>query len=687
VVYALTLNHGTSLRGLPLAAQAANWTSLSLPGHPLLKLAIMPWKFIPVLWQPTALNLMSALTAALTIVLLCRSVQLLPYDRLRIQRQLVFNSTGLFNRPDAWLPVVLAAVVGGLELGYWQEATSASGEMLDLLLMALPSWCLLEYRLHRRNRWLNLSAVAWGIGMAENWEMQATLPLYVAAVIGLVGLRFLHYRVFGRLLGFMLVALLGVWLLALSGDYLFHLAGAPLPPKSGNAPNSLLLAWLTFAMHHRQFALSMLFYYLAWLPMLLKIKPSGVYQTAQQSHVQLFVFQLIYAICLFAGMWLAFEPLMGPQAVLAQKFNLVRPFLSFVYLNALGVGYYAGHFLLIYGADLEAARKHDPKFRRPAFMADWLRRLLPPVLRLLPILMAAALLTHNLPALREPNLAPLTQYGDLIRKSLPPTGGIVISDDPQRLAALQAALSRYADRNQWMLVDSTLLSLPAYRSSLEKIKPGGWLPAGSNHNLSPPEIAKLISQLATTNQLYYLHPSFGRFPEGLTAEPHGLVFKLTRSGTNFPAAAVLAENERFWDQAAAAVLDSEVKYIATPPPRPLGRHPIRWRLIALAPTQSHQSQLLGIWYSVALSDWGTCLARAGLADAARRRFEQAQRLYPDNRAAYLQLHNQTNLANVDVSIPIEKCDHMNDLNRVNPQPFVQDIISQRLNTFMDNPGT
>ena len=222
--------------------------------------------------------------------------------------------------------------------------------------------------------------------------------------------------------------------------------------------------------------------------------------------------------------------------------------------------------------------------------------------------------------------------------------------------------------------------------ALERNKPKGWLPAGSDHRLTSAEVAGLILHLATTNQLYYLHPSFGRFLGGVAMEPHGLVYKITTSTTNLLSDAVVGENESFWNQTSATVLEPETQCLATPPPAPLGLHPLRWRLIALASTQSRQSQLLGIWYSVALSDWGAWLVRAGHKDAALPRLQQALALYPGNLAAILLLHNQTNLTDVDVGISLERRDQINDLNHVDPQPFVQDIISQQMQNLRNDLG-
>jgi len=49
---------------------------------------------------------------------------------------------------------VLAVLVCGLQLTFWEHATVGSSEMLDLLMFAYVVRCLLEFRIAGRDSWL-----------------------------------------------------------------------------------------------------------------------------------------------------------------------------------------------------------------------------------------------------------------------------------------------------------------------------------------------------------------------------------------------------------------------------------------------------------------------------------------------------------------------------------------------------
>ena len=57
LIYALTLNHGVSLRGLPLVAHMTGWTWQPKATQPLLSLAYLPLRLLPAASLPVILNL------------------------------------------------------------------------------------------------------------------------------------------------------------------------------------------------------------------------------------------------------------------------------------------------------------------------------------------------------------------------------------------------------------------------------------------------------------------------------------------------------------------------------------------------------------------------------------------------------------------------------------------------------
>ena len=83
--------------------------------------------------QLYSLFYLTAFLAALSLALLARSVALLPFDRTWDARLRERSEFSLLSLKTAWLPVVLACAVAGLQLSFWEHATVFTGEMLDLL--------------------------------------------------------------------------------------------------------------------------------------------------------------------------------------------------------------------------------------------------------------------------------------------------------------------------------------------------------------------------------------------------------------------------------------------------------------------------------------------------------------------------------------------------------------------------
>src|ERR1035437_3196596 len=106
LVYLASLNHWVTLNSLQVAAKVTGWDWQPMLSQPVLFLLTYPCRWLPASWVPPALNLFTAVCAALTLALLARSVALLPHNRLRQQRLLVNNEHALLSLPNAWVPVV-----------------------------------------------------------------------------------------------------------------------------------------------------------------------------------------------------------------------------------------------------------------------------------------------------------------------------------------------------------------------------------------------------------------------------------------------------------------------------------------------------------------------------------------------------------------------------------------------------
>src|SRR5205807_1587784 len=129
------------------------------------------FRWLPAKTVPYALNLFSAVCAALSLALLARSVMLLPHDRTHEQRQREKSEFSLLSIRWAWLAPVAAVLVCALQISFWQNATVAvsdwpvasSNEMFDLLLFAYIVRCVLESRIDEDRPWLTRAAFVYGL--------------------------------------------------------------------------------------------------------------------------------------------------------------------------------------------------------------------------------------------------------------------------------------------------------------------------------------------------------------------------------------------------------------------------------------------------------------------------------------------------------------------------------------------
>ena len=120
----LTLNRWVSLLNLAAVAKISGWTWQPELSNPLSFLVTYPFRWLPAAQIPLALNVFSAVCAALTLGLLARSVALLPHDRTDAQRRRERSDFSFLTIGSAWLPPVLAVAVCGLQLTFWEHATN-----------------------------------------------------------------------------------------------------------------------------------------------------------------------------------------------------------------------------------------------------------------------------------------------------------------------------------------------------------------------------------------------------------------------------------------------------------------------------------------------------------------------------------------------------------------------------------
>jgi lipopolysaccharide biosynthesis regulator YciM len=627
LVYVLTLNRWVSLASLGTVSSLTSVAITTPLDRPLHFLITYPFRWLSPGAQILGLNGLAALCGALTLALLARSVALLPHDRTREQRHRERSEFGLLSLRAAWVAPVFAVLMGGLQLTFWEHATSASGEMLDLLLFAYVIRCLLEYRLDERESWLTRMALVYGIALANNYAMIAFLLPVLVAVVWIKGGSFFEARFIGRLLGFGLAGLSLYLLLPLL---------VALDDGSGlNFPQALRLE-----LAGQKQALLSIPRYLVWpavftslLPIfLMGIRwPSSVGDTSAVGNLLTSAgFKLMHGVFLIAGVYMAFDlPWSARQLMdqLLQRTGRVMsgvPFLTLYYLGALCLGYFAGYFLLVFGPRESRSGRHDSGTSQVTngvvLVLAWVIVVAAPI----------ALTYRNLPRMQVNNGLVLRDFAGQLVSGLPKQRAVVMSDHAHLLALVQTYLNQTGTGANHLLVDTGLLPFPTYQRQLHAAAPGLWpaLPPKDElpPRLAPPALMAEVTSLALSNAVYYLHPSFGYFFESLYLRPEGLVYRLASYTTNEIApprlsADLVRRNREYWDR-------------SWPKLEPLA---------ALAGQDVTDARAVGQWCSRALNYWGVEEQRDARLAEAKVCFERASKLNPDNVAAALNLALNTSL--------------------------------------------
>ena len=311
-VYALSLSHGVTLSSLTLTSKVAGWDWQPMNGQPLLWLLTLPLRLLPTGWVAPGLNLFSAVCGALTLGILARTLELADWD-LPLAR---------LGRRLAKLPIIFAVVVCGLEFSFWQEATAATGEMLQVLLFAAALLALMKFRATREFRWLQIAAGIWGVGMAENWMMLITLPLFVMILFGLGQARLLDKKIILRLAlaglaGFSVCIVLPLWNgLAPHSPWSFSEAWLN---AFRNYKNLVMNIFGVFWRGNRLTSLAIIVFFLVpILPAIIRLRDTGTLDKPGVDQFQVWIYRGLRLALLLACLWLTFDPIVGPPADCAQ---------------------------------------------------------------------------------------------------------------------------------------------------------------------------------------------------------------------------------------------------------------------------------------------------------------------------------------------------------------------------------
>lgn len=654
LVYGLTLNPWVTLLNVDSVARISGQIWQPQISNPLSFLATYPFRWLPASQIPLALNLFSAVCGALTLVVLARSVALLPHDRTEYERLREPSDFSFLTGWTAWFPPILAVVMAGLQLTFWEHATSYTGETFNLLLFALIIWLLLEYRLDEAEWRLYAAVAIYSASLAENWGMMAFGPILLAAIIWLRRLEFFQARFLIRLIAYSLAGavffLLLPALIKLSGKY-------PLSFWEMLRP-ALQMDWLAIkAITDGSVRYNLALLGLATvLPVLvLAVRWSSSFGdnsrigTALANYMIYFVYGVIFSVC----MWVMFDPAFSPR----QK-GFGYPSLTLYYLTALSIGYYCGFFLLIFGKPAMPTRRNKrPDQALPKFLL-WLCPVIVAGTFIAAALAVIALVYRNRPIVRNINDSTLLKYAQLTAQNLPGESGILLCDSesqnqdvPLRAFLTQAILAREKREKKFPVVSTQSLNWAPYYRFLHQQFPKQWPKIVGDKDMgaiNPVGLLGMLNLLSKTNSLYYLNPSFGYYFEQFYQEPHGLVYALKPlpEDTLLPPPLdqkLMAANEKFWADAATEFPKIE-KALALQESIAAKKQPTReniadWLLMRLHSFSEPNPNAIiaGTFYSRSLNFWGVQLQRAGELEKAAACFTNAINLNPENVVARINL--------------------------------------------------
>jgi tetratricopeptide (TPR) repeat protein len=660
-LYWLTLNRWVSPMNIDAVARISGWTWLPQVASPVSFLVTYPFRWLPVSQIPLALNLFSAACAALTLGLLARSVALLPHDRTDAQRKRERSDFSFLTLGSAWLPPVLAVAVCGLQMTFWENATNYTGEIFDLMLFAFVLRLLLEYRLDEREGRLFLAALVYGAGMANNWAMVGYFPAFFVAIVWLRGLGFFNLQFLRRMmlcgvLGMMLYLLLPL-LAVISGKVPLTFWDAL---KANLAPAYELIKFAGLCFLHPRFHLELFSLFLAYLIPLLVLAIRWKASFGDHSPIGMALTSLLFHLACAAFLvfcaWMAFDPPFSPR----QLSIFGTPLLILYYLGALVIGYFSGYFLLVFGKKPPTPRLQPPRPEPLQFIDPWVVV----AVWVFAAATVAGLAYRNTQQIRETNGDTFQKYASFTEEQLPKAGGILLSDDTFHLFLIQAALVRDGRVKDFAMVDTHSLFSPPYIRFLHDKFPKRWPEMMSATEVKPANplgLVTALTMLARTNELYYLHPSFGFFFEQFYQEPHGLVYKLKTLPDEtllppLPDKNLIAENDAFWTRVETQAFPSIARAAAPRDPNAPCSPGERWLTKFHVLREPDRNAIIaGVLYSRSLDFWGVQLQRANILEKAAAHFDWAIKINPDNLAAQINLEfNESLRAGKSVPVDVSK---------------------------------
>jgi tetratricopeptide (TPR) repeat protein len=693
-VYALTLNHWVSSDSVSLVANLEGLNLSAGLAGPVTYALTYPFGWLPAEWIPLAVNLSTAICAALSLALLVRSVALLPHNLEKVKvRRRRRSPPRILTIRTAWIPPLLAGLVCGLQLSFWQNAITATGEMLNLLMFAFVVRCFMEFHYSRKDRWLLAGSLVYGLAVANDWAMAAFLPAFFVALVWIKRIFVFNEAFLKRLLKHprsfrwrLLWQIPGCFLLGLS---IFLL----LPTLASQSGMAHLDFWpaLKQSLHTYRAALTHFPRQVLVTSCLVSVMPLfliGIrfYQFVAGFNRLNFVlgsifFNVAYGFFLLLCVWTMFDSPVSPR-----RLGLGLASLPFYFLGALSIGYFVGHFLLIAEIQQEAPKRKrrrrtvqlqsDIRRRQLQAAVLWSKRTILAGVTILAIGIPTALVCKNLPVIAIKRTDPCGEYITQVEQALPPDGGVVIGTDAFRLAYLETALIRDGRQISYLLLNiEGLEQSPDYLRFVKASNPGFNLdfnlpdPADPGQRREIP--MALLRALSGSHAIYSLLPAPRNDPiaEFFYFQPRGLIaelrrFQVDRAFADPTPPEVIKENEDFWRDFATRQFPELNPLIN--PPQPKLTFSLYHRFVNTLrfwPEADRSAVLAGEFYAIALNDWGVELQGEGRFPEAKDCFAQALELNAHNNAAQInQKFNADYLANRQETMqrPLETAKSMNE---------------------------
>ena len=636
-IYLATMNTWATFGSAGLISSIAGWDWHANLQRPLLMFVLYPFRFLPEHSIPLALNIFNAVLGAVTLTLLARTIALLPHNRTAAQREIEQDDNAVFSGRTAWIPPLLAALVLGLQITFWENATAMTGEMLDAFVVIYVIRCLLEFRIDEQPRWLSRAAFLYAAGMTNNWALVGLAPFFLIAVIWIKGLSFFNLSFLTRMAIWSAVGLLFYFLLPAIQSHatIAHVAFWPA------LKNNLATQWNTLAgirrfyMENYRFVpmmatslLPILVISLRWSSSFGDNSPLGIFVAKAVFH---FVHALFLGVCLLVVL----SPPWSPRQIVVGI-----PFLTHSILGAIAIGYCAGYFLLICSPAFQAKTRMNPLLKFSRF-AGW------GAVVLMLVVMPVVLVSRNLEPVQLTNTRLVEDFATRLERGLPATRAAILADNPLQLALLRAHLLKQGRAQDSLFYDTASATLTDYHAFEHKRRPSAW-PAtfatfATNSQITPAGMIMFLSAIATNTPAFYLQPSFGYYFERFQMIPKGLVYPLIAYPTNQLLASPLSAdivqaNQEFWSDFDATILPVLTNNLPSEnlPGRPTWKVKLMTRF-HLSNERILLAEDLAGHYSRASTYWGVELQKLGKWDEAAPCFDRALSLNPKNVAALVNL--------------------------------------------------